>query len=85
VNRQLRGLVLEGDTLPQSGDIIVSPDREVGWITSVAHSPTLQQNIAMGYVRREVLTPGTHLEIRTGDAILGATVVELPFIKSTDS
>jgi folate-binding protein YgfZ len=82
VNRQLRGLVLEGDTLPQFGDTILSPDREVGWITSVAHSPTLQQNIAMGYIRREVFTPGTHLEVRTGDAILGATVVELPFIKS---
>jgi glycine cleavage system T protein len=85
VNRQLRGLVLEGDTLPQSGDVILSPDREVGWITSVAHSPTLQQNIAMGYIRREVFTPGTHLEVRTGDAILGATVVELPFIKSAVS
>jgi glycine cleavage system aminomethyltransferase T len=57
----------------------------VGWITSVAHSPTLQQNIAMGYIRREVFTPGTHLEVRTGDAILGATVVELPFIKSAVS
>jgi glycine cleavage system T protein len=85
VNRQLRGLVLEGDTLPQSGDAILSPDREVGWITSVAHSPALQQNIAMGYIRREVFTPGTHLEVRTGDAILGATVVELPFIKSAVS
>jgi aminomethyltransferase len=85
VNRQLRGLVLEGNILPQAGDVILSPDREVGWITSVAHSPILKQNIAMGYIRREVFTPGTHLEVRTGDAILGAIVVELPFIKSAVS
>ena len=85
VNRQLMGLLLEGDALPQHGDTLIAPEREVGWITSVGYSPALQQNIAMGYVRREVQTPGTHLEIRTQDGIIGATVTELPFYNRLQS
>lgn len=81
VNRQLTGLRLDGDALPKFGDKIASPEREVGWITSVAHSPTLNQNIAMGYIRREALEPGTQLEVQAQDETLSATVVGLPFIK----
>jgi glycine cleavage system T protein len=79
VNRKLVGLLLDGARLPESGAKIISPQREVGWITSSAYSPACQQNIALGYVRREVLTPGTHLEVRTQDSILQATVAALPF------
>lgn len=79
VNRKLVGLLLDGSRLPESGAKIVSPQREVGWITSAAYSPARQQNIALGYVRREVLTPGTHLEVRTQDSMLKATVAALPF------
>ena len=79
VNRKLVGLLLDGTRLPESGAKIISPQREVGWITSAAYSPACQQNIALGYVRREVLTPGTHLEVRTQDSILKATVAALPF------
>jgi glycine cleavage system T protein len=79
VNRKLAGLLLDGAQLPEPGATIVSPQREVGWITSSAYSPACQQNIALGYVRREVLTPGTHLEVRTQDGMLKATVAALPF------
>jgi folate-binding protein YgfZ len=64
VNRKLAGLLLSGERLPEPGAKIVSPQREVGWITSAAYSPARQQNIALGYVRREVLTPGTSLEVQ---------------------
>jgi len=84
VNRKLVGLRLHGDVLPEPGATIVSPQREVGWITSATFSPARQQNIALGYVRREVLTPGTHLEVHTHGISLGATVEELPFYKRTE-
>ncbi len=84
VNRQLTGLRLDGDTLPKSGDKVASPEREVGWITSVAHSLTLNQNIALGYIRREALEPGTRLEVQAHDTTMGATVVTLPFIQLID-
>lgn len=82
VNRKLVGLLLAGETLPQQGAPIVSSEREVGWITSTTHSPALKQPIALGYVRREVVTPGTHLEVQTNGTTVGATVVELPFYKT---
>jgi aminomethyltransferase len=82
VNRKLAGLLLSGERLPEPGAKIVSPQREVGWITSATYSPARQQNIALGYVRREVLTPGTPLEVHTQDSTLHATVAALPFYKS---
>lgn len=79
VNRRLMGLRLEGDVLPQAGDVIVSPERDVGWVTSVAFSPALQQPIAMGYIRREVYAPGTALAVQSAGATIAGKVVELPF------
>ncbi|HEY5870215.1 MAG TPA: glycine cleavage T C-terminal barrel domain-containing protein, partial [Candidatus Tectomicrobia bacterium] len=79
VNRKLVGLLLDDTRLPEPGAKIVSPQREVGWITSSAYSPARLQNIALGYVRREVVTPGTPLEVRTQDSSLHATVADLPF------
>ncbi len=79
VNRRLMGLCLEGNVLPQAGDVIVSPEREVGWVTSAAFSPMLQQPIAMGYIRREVNAPGTALSVERADATIAGKVVELPF------
>jgi folate-binding protein YgfZ len=81
VNRKLAGLLLSGEILPESGAKIVSPQREVGWITSATYSPARQQNIALGYVRREALAPGTRLEVHTQSMPLSATVEALPFYK----
>lgn len=83
VNRRLMGLRLEGDVVPQAGDVIVSPEREVGWVTSAAFSPALQQAIAMGYIRREAFSPGTALAVRSAGATLDAEVVALPFYTAT--
>ena len=82
VNRKLVGLLLSGEVLPEPGAKIVSPQREVGWVTSATYSPARQQNIALGYARREVLAPGTRLEVHTHGTTLEATVEELPFYKA---
>ena len=79
VNRKLVGLTLTGETMPAAGSPIHTPEREVGWITSATHSLALDQNIALGYVRREVVEPGTHVEVQVNGMTLQATVVELPF------
>jgi aminomethyltransferase len=79
VNRKLVGLLLSGQALPEPGATIVSSGRQVGWITSTIYSPTRQQNVALGYVRREVWMPGTHLEVQSNDTTIRATVTELPF------
>jgi folate-binding protein YgfZ len=79
VNRKLVGLLLKGTALPASGATIVAADREVGWITSMTYSPARQQNIALGYLRREVWAPGTAVEISSPGTTIDATVVQLPF------
>ena len=79
VNRQLVGLLLGDAGLPEAGARVFSPEREVGWITSATQSPALQQTIALGYVRRESLEPGTALQVRTDAGNIPATVSALPF------
>ena len=79
VNRQLVGLLLGETGLPDAGTRLFSPDREVGWITSAAQSPAMQQTIALAYVRREFLEPGTTLQVRTDAGDVPSTVTALPF------
>ena len=79
VNRQLAGLLLGEAELPEAGAKLFSPDREVGWVTSAARSPAMAQTIALAYVRRGFLEPGTALQVRTGGGNIPATVAALPF------
>jgi folate-binding protein YgfZ len=79
VNRKLVGLLLTGTALPASGTPLMAGDRNVGWLTSTTYSPARQQNIALGYVRREFWAPGTALHLAAPGATIGATVVSLPF------
>ena len=79
VNRKLSGLLIQADTPPHSGDKLFHDTQEVGWITSTVLSPRLGRPIALGYVRREHLDPGTQLRIdRNGTPVI-AEVAALPF------
>jgi folate-binding protein YgfZ len=72
-NRQLRGLRLSGPA-PVGSDV-VSGDRVVGRLSSVAASPRLGE-IGLALVRREA-PPGS--DVRVGDDRVSAIVTELPF------
>jgi folate-binding protein YgfZ len=76
VNRKLVGLLLAGDAPPAPGAKLSAEGKEVGWVTSAAHSPTLGRPIALGYVRREYLGPGTRVGLEGG---LRGEIVALPF------
>jgi folate-binding protein YgfZ len=78
VAKSLRGLRLADDvtTLPKRGDKLFAGDKEVGYITSAVHSPALNANIALGYVRKEVNKTGTQLVVNGASA----TVVDVPFV-----
>jgi len=75
VNRRLVGLWLEGERVPARGARIVHASDDVGEVTSAAFSPTFARPIALGYVRREVMEPGSRLTIDGGIAEVRA----LPF------
>jgi folate-binding protein YgfZ len=63
VNRKLVGLELAGDVVPPSAARVYAGERDVGWVTSAAWSWRLGRGVALAYVRREHLEPGTALVV----------------------
>ena len=76
VNRKLVGLTLGAGPLPPRGAKLAKDGKDAGFLTTAIESPTLGRRIALGYLRREHLAPGTELEVEGGGA---AEVVPLPF------
>jgi folate-binding protein YgfZ len=75
VNRRLTGLQFSSAEGPKPGTAVFAMDgTEAGRITSAAFSPLAGEAIAMAYLRREYLEPGTTLQC--GTAV--AEVMEMP-------
>jgi aminomethyltransferase len=79
VNRHLRGLVLDGDTVPPAGSEVVTDEAAIGAVTSATRSPGLGRPIALAMVRRQHAEPGTAVGVRVGNRVVPATVRALPF------
>jgi folate-binding protein YgfZ len=82
VAKALRGLKLTTaeSSLPNHRDLLFFGDREVGYLTSVIVSSTLNEVIALGYVRREHNEIGTELIVQSDAGNIPARIVELPFV-----
>jgi folate-binding protein YgfZ len=65
VTRSLTGLLVGGEGLPAPTEKILADGTEVGWITQAVDSPSLGRPIALGYVKRDWLAPGTQLLARS--------------------
>jgi folate-binding protein YgfZ len=74
VARRLVGLTLEGG-VAAAGAGIQAEGREVGRVTSAIHSGALGKDIALGYVQRDFVEPGT----RVTAGGIPAVVTKLPF------
>jgi tRNA-modifying protein YgfZ len=72
VVRKLVQLQVEG-AAPSPNAKVFAGDREVGFVTSAAKSPRLGA-IALGYLHRDFLTPGTGVEVDLGDIRARAVV-----------
>ncbi len=88
VHRKLMGLILQGNPstmgpLPHRDDKVFKDEEEIGFVTSSAYSPVLNQNIALGYIRRKAIQPDLQVSVvsaEDGTRTL-AQVVDLPFYK----
>ncbi len=78
VNRKLVPLTIDAQAPPSAGDVIVAGDKEIGRVTSAAWSWRLAKPVALGYVRREHVAPGTHVEVRSAAGALAAIVEPTP-------
>jgi folate-binding protein YgfZ len=78
VARRLVGLTIDSQPVPLPGATVRSGDKDVGAITSAVLSPALGRPIALGYVQRDFVEPGTALAIDGATA----TVTTVPFVVS---
>jgi glycine cleavage system aminomethyltransferase T len=63
--------------LSASGAKIFSEDRDIGAVTSAAHWPQCGP-IALGYVHRDFVAPGTRVEVEMPDGRIPAVVSQSP-------
>jgi folate-binding protein YgfZ len=83
VNRKLSGVLLSGDDPLSKGDKIFKDGAEVGWVTSSVYSIGVRSAIALAYLRREVLSPGTSVRVDHAGGSMGGQVTALPFEKNS--
>lgn len=89
VAKKLVGLSVSGDVVPivsgvagaGAGGIIKSGDREIGRVTSAVYSPVCRKPVALGYVHRDFVAPGTELSI---DGV-PAVVTAVPFVPDSSA
>jgi folate-binding protein YgfZ len=81
VSKKLAGMVFNEGTDVKPGDKIVQASKEVGKISSLTYSETLKKNIGLGCIKYGFFTPGERLDIVTGNKVVEAVVVQLPFVE----
>jgi folate-binding protein YgfZ len=74
VAKKLVGLQIDG-AVPSAGAKLLAGTRDAGVVTSAAASPR-HGAIALGYVHRDFVAPGTSLEVETNGMRIAASVVE---------
>ena len=82
VSRRRVGLIIEGAPAREGAKILGDGDNIVGVVTSGCPSPTLRQNIAMGYVQSGFNKAGTELGVLVRGQRRNAKVVKMPFVPS---
>ncbi len=75
-NRKLTGLWIDGEAPAAGGEALSRDGKPAGEVRTSVVSARFGRPVALAYVRRESLEPGTKLELASGRA---ATVAALPF------
>ena len=76
VARRLVGVVADGEAAPPAGSHVTVDGREIGSVTSSTMSPALGRPIALAFVHRDFVAPGTAVVVNG----VPATVAALPFV-----
>ena len=77
--RQLIGLNVSGRRVVRGGHPIHADGEQVGLVSSGSYSPTLDMNIALGYVPTALAAEGTRLTVNVRGNEVKVEVVRLPF------
>ncbi|NLY55356.1 MAG: glycine cleavage system aminomethyltransferase GcvT [Firmicutes bacterium] len=82
LTRSLVGFKMIGRGVCRHGYEILNDDAAViGSVTSGSFSPTLEENIGLGYVTLPYTEPGTRIWVKIREKLVEAQVVALPFVQ----
>jgi folate-binding protein YgfZ len=84
VHRKFTGFLADAEAAIAAGAKIVAGEKEVGEVTSVASLPR-QKTVVLGYIRREVATPGREVTIGTAKAKVVSLPVDLELLVRNES
>ena len=79
LRKRLVGLAVHGRNIPREGHRILAQGAHIGMVTSGTFSPTLDRNIAMGYVFIEFSAEGQQLQVDIRGRLAESEIVSLPF------
>lgn len=82
LNRKLCGLIFDKEGLPKNGDKVLKDKKEIGFITSACHSPTLGKGIALAYLKKSYFENEMQVLINSASKPIPAKTTPLPFYKS---
>ncbi|KAI0383911.1 glycine cleavage system T protein [Hypomontagnella monticulosa] len=82
VERRRIGLVVEGAPAREGAEIVDAEGNKIGIVTSGCPSPTLEKNIAMGYVKDGLHKAGTEVTVVVRGRKRKAVVTKMPFVPS---
>lgn len=89
INRQLVGIELAGDPLPQGTFkqrwLAFSGGDKIGDVSVALYSPRLGKNIGYAMLETDYTTPGSSIMVDAPIGSMAAIVVEKPFIRKTAS
>ncbi|OTA82790.1 hypothetical protein M434DRAFT_400892 [Hypoxylon sp. CO27-5] len=80
VERRRIGLTVEGAPAREGAKIVDASGEEVGVVTSGCPSPTLDKNIAMGYIKDGLHKVGTEVDVLVRGKPRKAVVTKMPFV-----
>ncbi len=79
-DRKLVGFKVVGRGIPRHGYEIEAEGNIIGEVTSGSFSPTLEENIGLGYVKKGFSKPGQTINIKVRKRDVKAQVIETPFV-----
>jgi len=79
-DRKLVGFKVVGRGIPRHGYKIKADGNIIGEVTSGSFSPTLEENIGLGYVKKSFSKPGQTINIKVRKRDVKAQVIETPFV-----
>jgi aminomethyltransferase len=82
-SRKFVGLELNARRIARKGYPILAGGEPAGAVTSGAFAPHLEKSLAMGYLRADLASPGTAVEIDVKGRKVEAFVVKIPFLKAS--